>query len=152
MTLVQHFPLRPIRNDAELDRAIAIVNSLIDRDERTEDEEDYLDVLGDLVRNYERAHHPIAPASDASLLRHLIEAQETTQTIVAKKTGIAKSTLSEIIAGQRMLNRTHITRLALFFKVSPAVFFSRPVAPVRPPKQKKKKMRTKAAKKKTELA
>jgi HTH-type transcriptional regulator / antitoxin HigA len=59
--LVREFPLRPIRSDAELDRAIAIIDSLITRDDLKLGEEDYVDVLSDLVHRYEAEHDPIAP-------------------------------------------------------------------------------------------
>src|SRR3954454_20339646 len=124
LELVRALPLRPIRSEEELDRAIAMVNSLIDRDELTPDEDDYLDVLGDLVRKYEKEHHPLPPVSDAEMLRHLIEARETTQARVAAEAGIAESTISAVLAGKRGLNRKHIEALARHFKVEPAVFIS----------------------------
>ena len=34
LDLVRQFPLRPIRSEKELDRAIAMINSLLDRDRR----------------------------------------------------------------------------------------------------------------------
>jgi hypothetical protein len=39
--LVRRFPLRPIRNEKELDRAIAIIDALLDRERLTVAEEDY---------------------------------------------------------------------------------------------------------------
>jgi len=64
------------------------------------------------------------PVSGADMLRFLIESQETTQAKVAAEAGIAESTLSEILAGKRELNRKHIEALARHFHVSPAVFMS----------------------------
>lgn len=122
LELVRRFPLRPIRSDAELDRAIEVINSLVDQEKLTTDEDDYLEVLGDLIEKYEHEHHPIPPVSDADMLRHLIEARGTTQAAVAAETGIAVSTISEILAGKRGLNRRHIEALARMFHVSPAVF------------------------------
>jgi len=122
--LVRRFPLRPIRTEAELDRAVDMIDSLIDRGKLNEDEDDYLDVLGDLVRRYETENHPMPAVSDADMLRHLIEARETTQASVAAETGIAESTISEILAGKRGLSRRHIEALARHFHVSPAVFMS----------------------------
>ena len=46
LALVRAFPLRPIRSEAELDRAIAVIDSLIARDDLDLEQEDYLDVLG----------------------------------------------------------------------------------------------------------
>jgi HTH-type transcriptional regulator/antitoxin HigA len=64
------------------------------------------------------------PASGSEMLRFLIESQGTTQAKVAAETRIAESTLSEILAGKRELNRKHIEALARYFHVSPAVFMS----------------------------
>lgn len=124
LALIHRFPLRRLRDDAELDLAIAIVDALVDRDDLDPSEEEYLDVLGDLVERYEQEHHPIPPATDAELLRYLIESREVTQAQVAAGTGIAESTISEVLAGKRALNRRHITELARFFRVDPGAFLS----------------------------
>jgi HTH-type transcriptional regulator/antitoxin HigA len=126
LELVRAFPLRPLRDDADLDRAITVIDSLLDRKTLGRDEEDYLDVLSDLVHKYETKAYPIGPVSDADLLRHLLEARGIAQADVAAGTGIAESTVSEVLAGKRKLNRRHIAALAKFFHVSPAVFIAEP--------------------------
>ena len=123
LELVRRFP-SPIRSEQELDGAIAVINALIDKDTLSQDEDDYLDVLGDLVRKYETEHHPNLPVSDADMLRHLIEARGTTQAQVSAETGIAESTISAILSGKRGMSRKHIEALARYFKVKPAVFIS----------------------------
>ncbi|MGO8744806.1 MAG: helix-turn-helix domain-containing protein [Thermoguttaceae bacterium] len=120
--LVLQFPLRPIRSDEELDRAVRMVDSLLDRRDLAPEEEDYLDVLGDLIERYEEEAHPMAPVSDSEMLRHLIEAKDVSQTEVAAETGIADSTISEVLKDKRSLNRSHIGKLAKYFNVSPGVF------------------------------
>jgi HTH-type transcriptional regulator/antitoxin HigA len=121
--LVKAFPLRPIRSDDELDRAIAVIDSLITRSELDLGEADYLDVLGDLVHKYESVHDPIAPVDDADMVLFLLESNGMPQTELARRSGIAESTISEILARKRKLSRRHITALAGIFRVSPAVFF-----------------------------
>ena len=44
-----------------------MVDSLLDRPDLALEEEDYLDVLGDLIERYETEAHPMAPASDAQM-------------------------------------------------------------------------------------
>ena len=122
LDLVRQFPLRPIRSDLELDEAVKIIDSLLSRPSLIPEEEDYLVVLGDLVKRYESDTHPIAPVSDSEMLSHLIEAKGVSQTEISETTGIAVSTISEILAGKRSLNRSHIGKLARYFKVSPEVF------------------------------
>jgi HTH-type transcriptional regulator/antitoxin HigA len=85
-------------------------------------EDDYLEVLGDLIERYESEEHPMAPVSDAQMLRHLIEAKGVSQTQVSSATGIADSTISEVLKEKRSLNRNHIGKLARYFNVSPDVF------------------------------
>jgi HTH-type transcriptional regulator/antitoxin HigA len=77
--LVRALPLRPIRSEAELDRAIAMIDSLLTRDDLEMGEEDYVDVLSDLVHKYEAEHDPIAPVTDADLVRFLLESNDMAQ-------------------------------------------------------------------------
>lgn len=124
LMLIRRFPLRPLRTDADLDAAIALIDELIDRHSLTAPERDYLDVLADLVEAYEAEAVPIAPVSDAELLRFLIEQNDDTQAAVATGSGIAESTISEVLAGKRRLNRTQITKLGRYFHVEPGVFLA----------------------------
>jgi len=122
LTLIQTFPLRPIRSEKELDDAIKLVNSLATRPDLDSGEDDYLDVLSDLVEKYETANHPMEPLPDGVLLRHLIGARGVKQTAVAKATGIKDSAISEVLAGKRQLSRANVEKIAHYFHVSPAAF------------------------------
>ena len=122
LDLVLQFPLRPIQSDKELDGAVRMVDSLLDRPALAPEEDDYLEVLGDLIQRYESEAHPIEPVSDAEMFRHLIDAKGVSQTEVSAATGIADSTISEILKGKRSLSRNHIGKLARYFNVSPNVF------------------------------
>ena len=56
-------PLRPIRSEAELDRAIAAIDRLIDKHTaglRTPSEQDYMAVLAKLIEAYEEIHYPMS--------------------------------------------------------------------------------------------
>jgi transcriptional regulator with XRE-family HTH domain len=59
------------------------------------------------------------------MLRHLIEAKGATQAEAARATGIAESTISAVLAGNRRLNREHIEKLARYFHVGGQAFLSR---------------------------
>ena len=54
------------------------------------------------------------------MLRVLIENRGTTQARLAADTGIAESTVSEVLSGKRKLNRTQIGKLARYFRVEPS--------------------------------
>jgi HTH-type transcriptional regulator/antitoxin HigA len=122
LLLVRRFPLRPIRSERALDEATEVIHSLIDRETLSDAEQDYLDVLTDLVEAYESVHYPEEPVSDAQMLRFLIEMKGVTQAEAAKGAGIAESTISEVLSGKRKLNRTQIGKLARYFHVEPGAF------------------------------
>jgi HTH-type transcriptional regulator/antitoxin HigA len=124
LQLIRQFPLRPIRNEAELDEATTVLNGLLDRDRLDAGEQDYLDVLGDQIERYEDQAHAIdtSDLTDAEMLADLMEAKGVKQAEVARATGIAVSTISEVLAGKRRLSRGHIGKLAAYFHVGVAVF------------------------------
>jgi HTH-type transcriptional regulator/antitoxin HigA len=105
LALIRIFPLRPIRSEDELDEAMEILDTLVGKEPLTTAEADYLAALSDLVEQYEGQAHSISPASDAELLQHLLEAQETTPDHVTKATGIASATLEAVLAGTQRLTR-----------------------------------------------
>ena len=51
------------------------------------------------------------------MLRHLMEARGITQAQLHRDTGIAKSTLSEMLAGRKAFTRQIIRKLAVYFRV-----------------------------------
>lgn len=120
--VIQRFPPRPIRSDAELRQATKVIDSLLDRAELTPEEEDFLDVLSDLVERYEDEHVPMPRRTGADMLRHLLEARGLKPAHVAAGSGLSKSTLSEVLSGKRKLGVKHVEALARYFHVSPAVF------------------------------
>jgi HTH-type transcriptional regulator/antitoxin HigA len=125
--LVREFPLRPLRSDRELDQAIVVIDRLLARGRLASDEDDYLDVLSDLVEKYEDERYPIEPVSGIDALRHLVESSGKTRAAIAAEAALPESTLSEILSGRRRLNTRHIGVLARYFRVSPALFFPKAV-------------------------
>ena len=98
LELIRSFPLRPIRSEAELDRAEAMLRRLLDAPKLSQVEQDYHEVLGNLIEEYESKAHPIEPLPPHQMLVMSIESKGVTQTEVARATGIAVSTISELIA------------------------------------------------------
>lgn len=122
LKLIRKYPLRSIRNEAELDEATHVLRGLL-RAELDAGGEQYRDALTDLIETYEAAAHPIPDASEADVLGFLMGANGLSQTDVAAETGISQSTLSAVLGGTRRLTRGHIAALARLFNVSPAVFY-----------------------------
>ena len=122
MSLVQRFPLRPIRTDSELESACSMIDELTVRDDPSEAKADYLEVLGDLVRKYEDEHVAIPFVSDAEMLHSLMEETASRQADVLRGTGISKTVISLVLSGKRHLTREHIEALSRYFEVNPASF------------------------------
>lgn len=120
LELVLAFPLSSIRSDEHLEEAQKVMDRLLAK-ELDDGEETYLDALSDLVGVYEDEHHTIEPASDADMLRHLLDAEGVTQAQLSQEAGIAKSTISEVLAGKKPFSRQMIRKLAEFFKVDVSV-------------------------------
>ncbi len=122
LALIRRFSLRPIRTDAELDGASAIIDALTVRHDLSSAEADYLDVLGDLVEKYEDEHVEMPQVSDAQMLWSLMDEKRVSQADVVRGAGISKTVLSLILHGKRDLTRQHIEALARYFGVNPATF------------------------------
>lgn len=121
MELVQTFPLRPIRDDQHLEAAGEVLDQLLDLEEISEGQQDYLDVLAGLIREYEDARRPMPSASGVDVLRFLMEEHGLRQTDLGPVLG-SKSLVSEILQGKRKLNLNHIRRLSQHFNVPADAF------------------------------
>jgi HTH-type transcriptional regulator/antitoxin HigA len=120
MELVLAFPLASIKTEEQLAAAQEVVDRLLAR-RLDAGGELYLDALSDLVASYEDDHHVIAPASDADMLRHLMEAKGLTQAALSREAGISRSSVSEVLAGKKNFSRQMIRKLAERFAIEPAV-------------------------------
>ena len=118
LKLVTAFPLASIKSDEQLQEAQKVMDQLLSQVELKGGEEMYLDALSDLVAAYEDEHYPIEPASDADMLRHLMEAKGVTQAQLSRETAVPKSTISEILAGRKHLSRQMIRKFADYFRLN----------------------------------
>ncbi len=121
LELVLAFPLASIKTDEHLAEAQKVMDRLLTKGKLDDGEEMYLDALSDLVATYEGVYHAIEPASDAEMLRHLLEAKGITQAQLSHETGLAKSSISEVLAGKKPFSRKMIRKLADYFCVDVSV-------------------------------
>ena len=121
---IEEFPLTSIKSQDQLDAAQAMIDRLVMKGTLDDGEDLYLDALSDLVASYEDVHYAIPPASDADMLRHLMDARDVTQADLHRQTGIPKSTISEVLAGKKTFSKGMIRTLANFFKVDTSVLTS----------------------------
>jgi len=128
LALMGEFPLRPVMNDAEYDRAARIIHRLALREGDLEDgEEAYLEVLEGIVERYDLEHNPINTddVSPTQALRMLVEQAEMSVTELGKLLG-SKSAASELLSGKRKEpSKAQIAKLCARFKVNAGAFMLR---------------------------
>lgn len=125
LSLIRAFRLRPLTNSAELDRAVELVDELLDRPALTTTEQEYLDVLAELIEDYEDAHIPISEANGVDVLRHLMDEHHLAQQDLVPLFG-TPSIVSEVLHGKRSLALNHIRRLSEYFHLPADVFIGPP--------------------------
>jgi HTH-type transcriptional regulator/antitoxin HigA len=116
--------LRPIRGAREHRRAVEFVNGFGYRPSLTADEEDYLDVLGLLIADYEDSIYEHPEFTPVERIRYLMQEHNLTQAELARRTGVAVTSLSDALNGKRRFSPRVRARLADCFGVS-ASFFAR---------------------------
>ena len=121
LELIQMLPLTSIRSTVDLEAALKVMDRLLAKGKLSLGESLYLDALSDLVAAYEDQHYSIGPASDADMLRHLMEAKRINQIELHEKTGISKSSISEVLAGKKQFSRQMIRKFADYFNVNVSV-------------------------------
>lgn len=119
--LIVAFPPRPISCEAELIATQNRINYILDRRKLTQDDRDYLNVLGILVYDYEQKHEPMPVLKGIKLLKALmVEAELSEKDLV--DIFATESLVAEVLKGNRELTVSQIQKLAEFFHLSPAAF------------------------------
>jgi|SRR5688500_838893 antitoxin component HigA of HigAB toxin-antitoxin module len=116
--LVRAFPLRRITSAADHATATKILLRLSGKGDRGT--RDYVDVLADLVVDYEKRAGYTIDTSDitaADLVRHKIEERGMSVSALAKQVGIAQSNLSEMLNGTRGWSKSAIRSLSKFLNI-----------------------------------
>ena len=114
--------IAPIRDEAHYRRMTAMLEALLD--ETTGDENHpamgLVDIVGDLIEDFESEHHPLPDVTGVQALKFLIE-QHGIKQCDLHEIG-SQGVVSEILAGKRELNIRQVRALSERFGVSPATF------------------------------
>ena len=121
--LVQFRP-RPIGSEQQYRRVMRQIEELMRKRNPTRAEDDLLELLATLAARYEERHFPAPDVSPGEILAHLIEVRGISKAEVARATGIARQTITNIISGARGISATNRLKLASFFHVSPQLFIA----------------------------
>jgi HTH-type transcriptional regulator/antitoxin HigA len=112
----------PITSKRQHREYLSVLDKLASKDNPTNEEEKYAEVLMALIEAYEEEHHSVPDASPVEVLRTLMDANDLRQKDLAPIFG-SESIVSEVLHKKRGLNKTHIEKLSKRFNISPAVFF-----------------------------
>ena len=114
MELINEFPLRRLRSAADYSKARKLILRL-SMQGANRGATDYLDVLVDLVSDYEQRANLVAESttvSAAELVRHRIEERKMSVSSLARLIGVPQSNLSEMLSGKRDWSKTAIRGLS----------------------------------------
>jgi HTH-type transcriptional regulator/antitoxin HigA len=112
----------PITSERQHREYLSVLDKLASKDNPTNEEEKYAEVLMALIEGYEEEHHSVPDSSPVEVLRTLMDANDLRQKDLAPIFG-SESIVSEVLNKKRGLNKTHIEKLSKRFNISPAVFF-----------------------------
>lgn len=113
-----------ITTEDEHERALASVESLMEKGERkmTPEEDALLDLLTNLIRDYETtAYPPRAKSKPREMVAFLLEQRELKPSDLWPVIG-SKSRVSEILSGKRSISKEQAKKLAEFFHVRADLF------------------------------
>lgn len=124
--LVIDFPPRLIKSKSEVRATQKVIESLLDKDSLTDDEQDYLELLITIVKIYEDEKISIPDIYGIEFLKELMKEKNLRQKDLVHifKT---KSVTSEVLNGQRELTFQYVQRLSEYFCVPPSAFLPRQV-------------------------
>jgi HTH-type transcriptional regulator/antitoxin HigA len=127
----QRIPLGVLHTKAEYDRAVAVLDDILDEigQQETHPLADLAETLALSIEAYEDSHVAMPDASGPEILRSLMVDHELAQSDIPEIG--SQGVVSEILSGKRDLNVRQIAQLAARFGVSPALFM--PIS-TRPPK------------------
>jgi HTH-type transcriptional regulator/antitoxin HigA len=122
--LVELMPPQAIRDDAQYQKTLAMIDRLMARKKLTQGQALYLETLVQLVQVYESEHHAIDTSDLRGIdsLRHLLAENEMNASDLARLLGVHASMGSKILKGERSLTVDHVRKLAARFRVRPELF------------------------------
>jgi len=118
-----HMP-RPIHDRVAYDNTVEVIDALAGR-KLNADQEDYLELLSQLVETYEAAYlTPFPKVKGMDALKFLLSENQLTGDDLAKLLSVDRSTAYKILKGTRNLTTEHIRCLCERFNVGPELLIA----------------------------
>jgi HTH-type transcriptional regulator / antitoxin HigA len=119
--LLAKYQPKVIETGAENDLAIALVQELEHKVNRTLQEDAILELLVTLIEKFEDEQYPIPSGTPHSMLLHLMEASDMKQENLVGIIG-SRGVVSEVVNGKRSISKAQAKALAEFFSVDVGLF------------------------------
>ncbi len=118
----RRIPLVPLRNRTEYDRAVAVLDDLVDEigEREAHPLADLAEMLALAIEAYEDLHVPIPESTGPAILRALMEEHGLSQSDLPEIG--SQGVVSEVLSGKRDLNVRQIAKVSTRFGISPALF------------------------------
>ncbi|HQR14652.1 MAG TPA: helix-turn-helix domain-containing protein [Nitrospira sp.] len=118
----RRIPLGPLRSRPEYDRAVAVLDDLIDEigEREAHPLADLAETLALVIEAYEDLHVPIPESTGPAVLRALMEEHGLSQSDLPEIG--SQGVVSEVLSGKRDLNVRQIAKVSARFGISPALF------------------------------
>jgi len=112
-----------IKTEEENERTLAVIESLMEKGERnmTPEEDALLELLTNLVHDFEEKAYPVPKSSPDEMVAFLLEQRRLAPKDLWPVVG-SKSRVSEILAGKRPITKEQAKKLAEFFHVGVGLF------------------------------
>ena len=117
--------LKPIRGAGDYKRALRRAKYLMRVKDLSASENDELQLLALSLQDYEEKNFEHYEVTPNEVLESLVTDGRHTQRAVARGTGIAVSTINEIVHGKRNINAKQAVALADYFKLRVDAFLPR---------------------------
>ncbi len=120
-----------IRSEEENNRVLSIIEGLMAKGEDglTPEEDALLDLLVDLVHDFEKNQYPLPTSSPREMVAFLLEQRGLKASDLWEVLG-SKARVSEILSGKRPMSKEQTKKLAAFFHVDPSALACRSEYPI----------------------
>jgi len=110
-----------IETDAEYEHLLAEIEKLIDKEDRSPEEDKLFDLMTALVERFEEENYSIPDAPPHEVLQELMRSRGLKQRDLLGIFG-SDGLASEVVNGKRNISRAHAKSLAEYFHVSVDLF------------------------------
>ncbi len=121
--LLATFQPRPMRNERDAEEGSGLIDVLTDLSTLSEGQREFVGLMGQLLHDWGTDHEIPVEVSLQEIVRSLLEDNGLRQVNLVGPAFPSAPAVSDFLACRRSLSYERVEKLAMFFHVSPAVFY-----------------------------